>query len=485
VKWLLQDRDFDSTGQRISPVKDDFHALRQRLWDLQEEVDLNLFGETGLEFTMRRFSHAQIEFQRSLDRGLFRDVGLIMQLPAQHPLVQMAREVLQLDLVDYVGLSLWLMGMIGRGHRAITQELLQDAALAFPADAVGRFMELVAPDLARLQRLLRKRDDAVTKKGSEFFETPALTHAPLLHIGDAVLVWHPTLVSRGLEVLLHRQLAATFGAKYMKHFSPLFERHVVAQARRTECPVHDEDALRPWLPFESKLVDAALELPNGVLLVEAKAGLWDEDIMSCGNPTWLAQNTKALRTGIEQLQTVAGLLEGAEQATVGLRQNAVVGVLVTNLELRVGTASRLAAMYPPGQLAPRTAAQENGAHRLPLERIYIIGATSYDRLTEAARTDGLDVVAFLEDCLARDRHGLSLARMSLDHHLDDQQVRQRESPPSQKARESALARAQCHVASLQAAASGSPTPSSKPFDPAAASADGGKVDVPKTPPMAS
>jgi hypothetical protein len=439
VKWLLQDVDLDAIGQRRIPTELDLQRLRQHLWDLQEEVDFNHFGSTGLYFTIRRMFHAQYEFQRRVDRGLFRDVGLIMALPVDHPLRRMARDVLGLELPSYVGLCLWLIALIGQGHRVITPTQIGEATLLFGVDDVARFLELVAPDLAGLRRLLRDRKDARRKVGSEMFETPALTHAPLLQVGNEAVVWHPTLVTRGLEVLLHRRLAAVHGARYMEAFSDLFESHVVDQARRTRLPTYDEDTVASWLPPGSKVIDAVLEIPRGTILVEAKASLYDEEIMSCGDPEWFARNTRPLRAAIEQLQTVAGLLPDADLAPPGVKTGALFGVVVTNLELRVGSAARLASMYPPGKLTPRTHAHELGAGRLPLECIYIVGAAAYDRLTEALRRETIDAVAFLEDCISRDQHGAT-ARMGLDHHLDDARVPHFGSRPARYAETVAMRR---------------------------------------------
>lgn len=199
----------------------------------------------------------------------------------------------------------------------------------------------------------------------------------------------------------------------------------------------DEDDVRRWVPKDSKLVDAILVSPEQTVLIESKAGLYDEDILTCGNREWLSQNTRPVRAAIAQLWTVAGHLESADEAPAEARNGALFGLVVTNIDLHMGSVTRLATMYPPGKLEPSDATQRRGSARLPPGRIYVVGAAAYERLTECVARQGLKLGPFLEACAAEDGDPHT-SRLGIDEHLTDAKMPSLASPVAHRAREEAI-----------------------------------------------
>ena len=147
--------------------------------------------------------------------------------------------------------------------------------MAYTSEVISSFQRSVARTFPELVAFCRSLPDARRKVASERFEFPILSRYPFFRSGNVMICWHPMVFYRGLESFVHSVLSEE-GQEYMKRFSRLFERHVVAEAGNVPARFVDEDALREFIAADTQVPDGLLSFPGCNVFIESKAGLYHE-----------------------------------------------------------------------------------------------------------------------------------------------------------------------------------------------------------------
>ena len=426
VKWVCQDRHLD---RRLSPriTVEELNDLRQRLWEFPERLREDHTMPVGL--FMRRIIRSQLGFQRGITNGFVREAALLADEPEDHPLRELFKAETGLDVHDFIDLSLAVWSAVAKGRREIPDGWFGPLAAAYGAVTVARYQSSVARTVPELVVFCRSLPYAKRKVASEYFEFPVLARYPFLRKAGAMVCWHPAVVCRGLESFVHSALSEERDA-YMERFSRLFERHVVAEAKRVRTRFIDEDTLRGWIAADTRVPDGLLSFPNCNVFVEAKAGLWHESVMTIGDSEVFAHQTKAIRAAVAQAWATSVSLQQQRRAPDAVLEAAADYLLiVTNKEVGVSRGGTLASMYPEGKLAhPNTEAER----LLPWDRIYILAIEVLERMTTAAASRRIDVPAFLARCVDDDRKPATASHL-FEQHLGRQGIPQRFSPVGESA----------------------------------------------------
>ena len=140
-----------------------------------------------------------------------------------------------------------------------------------------------------------------------------LKRFPFLRTGAILEYWHPMVFYRGMEGFVHSVLSEA-GQDYIDRFSKVFEKHVVAEIRRTGLSFFDEAQLQKLVGREQSLPDALISFPDINVFIEAKAGLFDESVMVTGHSEILAHKTRALHKAVTQGWSASGGLRMAQKA---------------------------------------------------------------------------------------------------------------------------------------------------------------------------
>ena len=93
-------------------------------------------------------------------------------------------------------------------------------------------------------------------------------------------------------------------------------------------------------------------------------------------------------------------------------------LIVTNRELSTGEGTSLASMYPEGTMNPEN---PDALALLPLENIFVVSISDFERLAHAVRNEHLDLVEFLDLCVAANKDGQT-SRLYIGHHLDREKI---------------------------------------------------------------
>lgn len=435
VKWVCQDRLADQQAHKNVSLAD-LNDLRQRLWEFPERADLGARHTLPVHLFLRQMLHAQIGLQRPTSPGFVREAALLAQQEPNHPLRRLFEKKTGINVLDFMDLAFATYVAILEGKRAFSVGWFDPLRAAYSEPVIGAFVSNISRTFPELVAFCRGLPSSRRKVASELYEFPVLSRYPFLRTGDTIECWHPAVFYRGMEGFVHSVLSEE-GQDYMDRFSKMFERHVVAQARKLDVPFLDEQALQACITSGERVPDGLLLFPDCNIFIESKAGIFDESVMTVGHAEIFAHKTRALRAGVAQAWSASVLLRSGDRAPPGARDaKRDYLLIITNKELSASRGTTLASMYPPETLAYPTA---EAARLLPLDHIYVLSIEDFERLMAGASAPGFNLPSFLDECVEADRKAETAVHF-FDQHLDGQKVPRRNSELVTNALQDATAR---------------------------------------------
>ena len=428
VKWACQDRHpRPASLPSISPEQ--LYDLRQRLWQFPASLDTGAGKAMPLELLMRRIVRPQIGFQRGLSKGFVREAALLAEQGEDHPLRKLFKQKTGYDVLQFIDLSFAICNGIVGGNRVLGDAYLTSLHSTYSREVVTAFERSISRTLPELIAFCRSLPQAQKKFASEYFEFPVLTRYPFFRTGDAMRCWHPAVLYRGLESFVHSVLSEEEG-RYMERFSRLFEQHVVAQARKVPAQFLDEHALRQLIAPETQVPDGLLSFPGCNVFVESKAALYRESVMTVGSSDIFRHMTKEITTAVQQAWATSVSLREERRAPPDVLDAVTDYLLIVyNKELGVSKGTALASIYPDGTLDyPNVEAER----LLPHNHIYVLSIDDFERLTNAAASEQIELPAFLASCVRDDEERQS-ARHLFEQHLNRRDVPMQFSDTVEKA----------------------------------------------------
>ena len=349
VKWVCQDR-YPGRAHLPSISYAQLDDLRQRLWDFPAHIHTGDRSAMPLGLFTRQLMRPQLGFQRGFNTTFVREAALLAEHGQDHPLRAFFRQRAGFDVLDFIDLSLALYHKIIEGERVVADAYLSLLYSTYTPEVVSSFLSSISRTTAGLIEFCRSLPDADHKVASEFFEFPILARYPFFRRDNAMICWHRALFFRGLEGFVHSVLSEQ-GEQYMQRFGRLFERHVMAEARRVPTRFFDEDALGELIAADTKVPDGLLSFPGCNVFIESKAGLFRESVMAVGNSKVFAHKTRAIRTAVGQARATSVSLRKQHRAPREvLDADADYLLIVTNKDLGAsrGVVSRILSWNPPG-----------------------------------------------------------------------------------------------------------------------------------------
>ena len=440
VKWVCQDGYFDE--RRLPPISlPQLNELRQRLWKFPERLFRRQRDSFPGRLFMRQLIRSQLGFQRRFTTGFAREAALLAGQPEDYPLRRIFKRKTEIDVRDFIDLSLGTYGRILDGERQVPDTWFSSIDSAYSTGVVSNFRKTVSRTLPELVTFCRSLPDAERKVSSEYYEFPALSRYPFLRVKGAMICWHPTVFYRGMENLVHSVLSQE-GSEYMQRFGRLFERHVVAEARNVPTQFVDENGLRRWIAADTQVPDGLLSFPRCNIFIESKAKLFHESEMATGSSERFAHKTRFFRTAVQQAwATSVSLREERRAPDTVLDAETDYLLIVTNKELGASRGTVLASMYPEGTL---NYPSSEAGRLLPLCRIYALAIDDFERLTNAAAKRQIDLPTFLDSCVDNDSKPETAVQL-FEQHLDRQGVPQQFSSVVENAVDDSLRRLEAAV----------------------------------------
>lgn len=409
VKWVLLDRYASDKLGRDMPMQA-FDAIRQELWSFPNRVDMLLKGTMPARLFMRRMLFQQVEFQRQITPGFVRQPALLSSLSVDHPLRALFRAKAGLEPLDFLDLGLAAHGPILEGKAQMAHTWFEPLLPAYGAEKINAFLRCVSADYAELTAFLRGLPDADERKASEYFHFTPLKRRPFMRTQGVYQCWHPMVFLRGMEELAHIIMSEA-GTEYVERFSKVFERHITAEIGKAREHFYDEAELRRLFGETIEIPDAAIPMGSFNLIVEAKAGLFDDSLMAIGDSEIFRHKTKALAKAVRQGWS-ASLAFRTANAPQDLRQAAEDYLfVVTNKPVNVGSAADLQSIYPEGELEYPN---DDAKSLLPLERIYFVSVDEFERFI-ASSGNANALHSFLQETVRLDANPATGKAFFEDH----------------------------------------------------------------------
>jgi hypothetical protein len=407
VKWALQDSGMTDVGRpEISQLK--FDGIRQFLWGFPECLVPHHI-HSGSSF-FRRIVYPQLQYQRGPTTGFVREAALVGRLPRAHSLRKMFEERTGLTPEQFLDFSFAsYIAITVNEARAIRFRWFEAPRNEYGDAAFQSFLALVSRTYEEMIRFSRSGLDEFTP----------LARYPFIRDSDSIVVWHPVIFFRGMEGMVHSVLSEA-GQDYIQPFSALFEAYVVSQLADIDAIKLSEPQQRELIGQKSKVVDGFMAFGGANVLVEVKAGIFRDSVMTTGDPAFFRTRTRALERAINQAWNVSTRIRQVEKSPQIIRNAAVDYLLVvTNWDMTVGTGATLREMYPEGELQYPNAESER---YLPLSNVFFVSVDDWERLVEAILKDNLNLQTFLQACVERNSRR-ETAVFLFDQHLSASKVR--------------------------------------------------------------
>lgn len=409
LKWALRD---EHTRLRIGRRVTDEEFMRLRA-GVHELVGKDYLAKKPPIYLMMRAHFPQFDFQRPQGWGFLRWPALISRQDANNASRRQFVQELGLSPEHFIDLAFSVVAALPE-RKVISRNFFEPLRIAYGA-SIDTFWYLIAWDLPALRRRLQadERVEPVPLR-QELYEFPHLKHYPFFRTrGGDFVPWHPMVVARGLEEIVHWRLAQ-LGSVYTQPFSRLFEQYVceLAQAMSPDCVT--ETQYEAIAGAGAPMVEAVIPCGRFNVFVEAKMALFGDDVLLTDNETQAFQKTKHVRKAIKQAWAVGKAVRHADPP---LPQCASASqdflLVVTSRELGLGSGDQLVRLYPGQKL---DYPDEDARRNLPLENVFTMSIIDFERLSTSVKKGRTDLARLLEDAVQRNQNPETSAIL-FDHFM--------------------------------------------------------------------
>lgn len=407
AKWALLDRMvLRGVGQAMS--RELLARLVNELWNFDGDLIKQPSPGTA-HLLIRPRVFVQIEFQRSATRSFVRIPTLLSRLPSDHSLRRLFRSQWELSPEQFIDLSVALhAARLQADKPGFTRGFFMPLAEKYGAAAIESLLGMFAKDLAGLPQELvtSEAEDGgpglKSRRRSELLEFPYFKRFPLFKAAHEVyFVWHPTVLARALEEAVHLRFSNA-GEDYTRPFSKVFERYVVELAESAHPCIYTEADIKQTRGSTSVSVEAIIPFEGCNVLVEAKMGLYRDEVMTLTVPDLVRHKFRDLRKAVGQGASVAELLQSGALQFDKVAPNEVNYLLVvTSRDLCIGRGEVLDAMcQPKGVEYPSDLAKQ----LLPLEHVFYVSIEAFEHIIAAVKAGFCTLPGLLSHAVALNRN---------------------------------------------------------------------------------
>ncbi|RYH42353.1 MAG: hypothetical protein EON54_17830 [Alcaligenaceae bacterium] len=281
-------------------------------------------------------------------------------------------------------------------------------------NAILRILDLVSSDFLELRAAMVKGNPDFTPAIWELTQFPFALRKPLFKLPNGNwIAWHLTMLSRGLEELVHHILTP-HGDAYLQTYTRLFEDYVVELAKESWPDLIDEHSWKIKMGHQASSVEAIVPAGSATIFVEAKMAFFHDAVLLDNDPHRLASRLERVTDALYQARKVSQRLRSeAYKYPKRAAASEEFLLIVTSRELYVGGGLRLRDLLPAGHLNFDDPAVEE---RMPLENVFIVSIDDFESLQASAAKGRLDLPSFLRQAAGKNRNPFT-ASLFLEQHL--------------------------------------------------------------------
>jgi len=417
VKWALQDKRVPlAFAPQFQSYTTRHHlTLVQKLWNISQHDRETYEAAGGLRRMMRRIMHVQFDFQRRPSWSFLRWPALIARLPKNHRARDLFVQAMGMQPERYADLAVAVFSFLQDQERFLEKNVLAPLGPQYGSD-LDTFLLLFARNLGELRDELQAEAAKRTRGMAELNEFPYLQRFPLLRLEDGRFqLWHPVVFTRGLENAVHLRLNA-LGQAYTDTYSKVFETYVTELAMNA-CPQGiTEAAYRAQCGQLGNVVEVAIPLGSCNVFIEAKLSHFHDDVILEDDPHLLRDKIKRVRKAIDQGLQVAHSVRQPQSPLhakfVGAEKDFLMVITSRDLLLVSGEATQR--LMPQ---IPLLKSNTPGAERMPLNQIFMVDITDYERIMCAVAEGKVDLAELLQRAAIANQNDVD-GRLELGQHID-------------------------------------------------------------------
>ncbi len=422
AKWALLDKMvLLEVGERLSQER--LGEFINELWNFDSDLIKQPRPSTA-HLLIRPRVFVQMEFQRGSTRSFVRIPALISRLPVDHSLRKLFQTQWELTPEQFIDLAVALyMARIQDNKPGFSRSFFDPLVARYGNAAIDRILSMLSRDLLGLRQELAASESLGGGEGiknrrrSELLEFPYFKRFPLFRApNDVYFVWHPTVLARALEDAVHLRLSEA-GEAYTKPFSRIFERYVVDLATAEYPQTYTEADIKCANGPSSVSVEAVVPFEHCNVLLEAKMGLYRDEVMTLNTPELVRHKFRDLRKAVAQGATVAEMLHTGVLTFERILQTKVNYLLVvTSRDLCIGRGDVLDAMCQPNAIEYMS---ETSRQLLPLEHVFYVSIEAFESILAAVRAGRCSLPELLAQAVEANRIP-STASYWLNWHMSKQ-----------------------------------------------------------------
>lgn len=401
VKWALQDK---CVNVRVGPSisVEEMDQIRQQLWEVPSSNG-ELADDRNVFLMLRSYLNVQLEFQRHIAWSFLRWPALYARLPEGKPRQQF-RAAFGMEPNTFIDLTFALYAMVLSGEMPLDRDCLAPCRRVY-GDAVDRIYSTFVRDLVGLRAELRGDAAQLIRGKNELYEFPFFKRFPLIRLRDGrIHCWHRIVFARGVEEAVHLRLSEQCGEDYTRSFSRVFENYVTELAADTGKPYMPEDAYKGVMGAQAPAVEVIFDGEDCNILVEAKMGLYQDDVVIQDSEKRVFEKTKKIRGAIAQGWKVGKLLRDHSTLKDRFSKEQDFLVVVTSRDLLIGGGEGLKRLYAPGAFCYPDD-DPDAVRRLPLTNVFVVAIEDYELVMSGVKVGLIDLPAMLKKAAEANQHG--------------------------------------------------------------------------------
>jgi len=415
VKWALQD---NCVNLRVGPSisVEEMEQIRQQLWEVPGSNG-ELAHDRNVFLMLRSYLNVQLEFQRHMAWSFLRWPALYARLP-EGKARQQFRTAFGMEPNTFIDLAFALYAMVLSENMPLGSDCLAPCRRIY-GDAVDRIYLTFVRDLVGLRGELRGDAAQLIRGKHELYEFPFFKRFPLIRLRDGrIHCWHRIVFARGIEEAVHLRLSEQCGEDYTRSFSRVFENYVTELAADTGKSHMTEDAYKMILGAQAPAVEVVFDVEDCNILVEAKMGLYQDDVVIQDSEKRVFEKTKKIRDALAQGWKVGRLLREHSTLKDRFSKERDFLLVVTSRDLLIGGGEGLKRLYAPDAFRYPDD-DPDAAQRLPLTNVFIVGIQDYELVMSGVKVGLIDLSAMLKKAAEANQHGQTARLFLADFMRED------------------------------------------------------------------
>lgn len=389
IKWILTDDKFKLPGRPRASERE-LDMLFQAALELSDWTRMPNQYE-HIHLFMRSIGHQQFLFQKDFSFADFaRQFVLFADLDDQHKLSRSFREVIGLDIEEFLTLTLALVGKYHQGDFVpVNHHWFSTLPIPNASHVAQIFLSIISAPPDELRTFLLSKTDK-RRNADEYVEQTPLMAKPLLNLNGTYWPVHKAVLFRGLEHYIYDQLRAINPELFMQSFGKIFEKYVRDVVFSVPSRIYTEDEIKRLRRSQGKVVDFVVEENDANIFIDAKGVAGTHEAMVTHVSQILRDRTKtaALKAVIQANELLGDIANGLLAEGGPKPKEINILLVVTYKDLHLGNGRTFEQAVAPADIMHIYEGRMT-THSIPLENIYFLSIDSFEALCGAVESGNL------------------------------------------------------------------------------------------------